>query len=44
MRYGQIVYGKKGAEAPEKLITQDIPLLLIVIGWGLMAISILYLI
>jgi len=44
MRYGQIVYGKKGAEAPEKLITQDIPLLLIIIGWGLMAISILYLI
>ena len=44
MRYGQIVYGKKGAESPEKLITQDIPLLLIIIGWGLMAISILYLI
>lgn len=44
MRYGQIVYGKKGAESPEKLITQDVPLLLIIIGWGLMAISILYLI
>jgi len=44
MRYGQIIYGKKGAEAPEKLITQDIPLLLIIIGWGLMIISILYLI
>lgn len=44
MRYAQLVYGKKGAEAPEKLITQDIPLLLIAVGWGLMAISILYLI
>lgn len=44
MRYAHLVYGKKGAEAPEKLITQDIPLLLIAIGWGLMAISILYLI
>lgn len=44
MRYGQLVYAKKGAEAPEKLITQDVPLLLIAVGWGLMAISILYLI
>ena len=44
MRYAHLVYGKKGAEAPEKLITQDVPLLLIAVGWGLMAISILYLI
>lgn len=42
MRYGQIVYGKKDAEAPEKLITQDIPLILITVGWGLMTVSILY--
>lgn len=44
MRYAQIVYEKRGAEAPEKLITQDLPLLLTVVGWGLMVITILYLI
>lgn len=43
MRYAQIIYEKKGGEAPEKLITQDAPLLLTVIGWGLMVIVILYL-
>ncbi len=44
MRYAQIVYEKRGAEAPEKLITQDLPLLLTVVGWGLMVITILYLV
>lgn len=42
MRYAQIVYEKKGGEAPEKLITQDAPLLVTVVGWGLAVIAILY--
>lgn len=42
MRYAKIVYEKKGGEAPEKIVTQDLPLLLTIIGWGAMVIIILY--
>lgn len=42
MRYAKIVYEKRGGEAPERIITQDLPLLFAVLGWGFMAIAILY--
>jgi hypothetical protein len=44
MRYGQIVYEKRGAEAPEKLVTQDIPLISAILGWWAAVITIIYLI
>lgn len=43
MRYAKIVYERKGGEAPEKLVTQDMPLLFTVIGWGIAVITIIYL-
>lgn len=44
MRYAKIVYERKGGEAPEKLVTQDFPLLLTVLGWGAAVITIIYLV
>lgn len=44
MRYAKIVYEKRGGETPEKLVTQDLPLLLTVLGWGMMVIAIIYLV
>jgi len=44
MRYGQIVYEKRGAQAPEKLVTQDLPLIGTILGWGIMVVSIIYLV
>jgi len=43
MRYAKVVYEKRGGEAPEKLVTQDMPLLLTVLGWGIAVITIIYL-
>lgn len=42
MRYAQLIYEKHEGEAPEKLLTSDIPLSLTVIGWGIMVIFIIY--
>lgn len=44
MRYAKIVYEHQGGEAPEKLVTQDMPLLLTVLGWGIAVITIIYLV
>lgn len=44
MRYAQIVYEKKGGEAPEKIVTQDLPLLMTILAWGAMVVTIIYLI
>ena len=44
MRYGQLLYERKEGEAPEKIITQDKPLLLIVLGWVITVIFIIYVI
>ena len=44
MRYAKIVYEKRGGEAPERLVTQDLPLLLTIVGWGIMVITIIYLV
>lgn len=42
MRYGQIIFEMEEGERPEKVITTDIPLLLAVLTWGLMMITIIY--
>ena len=44
MRYGQLIYERKEGEAPERIITQDKPLLSIVLGWGVMVVLIIYVI
>lgn len=42
MRYAQIAYRGTDAERPEKIVTTDIPLIVAIIGWGLIVITILY--
>jgi len=42
MRYAQLAYEGKEAEAPEKLITTDVPLIVAIVIWGLSVITILY--
>lgn len=42
MRYAQLAYEGTSGEQPEKIITSDIPLIISIIGWGLAAILILY--
>ncbi len=42
MRYAQLAYEGKEGERPEKIITQDIPLIVSILIWGLMVISFLY--
>lgn len=42
MRYGQIIFEMQEGERPEKVITTDIPLLMSLFVWGLMMVSIIY--
>jgi 4-hydroxybenzoate polyprenyltransferase len=42
MRYGQIIFEMQEGERPEKAIATDIPLLVSVLTWGLMMITIIY--
>jgi 4-hydroxybenzoate polyprenyltransferase len=42
MRYGQIIFEMQEGERPERTIATDIPLLLSVLTWGLMMITIIY--
>ncbi|HWS48460.1 MAG TPA: UbiA prenyltransferase family protein [Candidatus Methanoperedens sp.] len=42
MRYGQIIFEMQEGERPERVIATDIPLLGAVIVWGLMMITIMY--
>lgn len=42
MRYMQLIYEKKEGESPERILTGDLPLMLTVLGWGLMVILIIY--
>lgn len=42
MRYGQIIFEMQESERPERVIATDIPLLLAVLIWGLMMITIVY--
>lgn len=42
MRYGQIIFEMQEGERPEQVIATDIPLLFSVLTWGLMMITIVY--
>jgi len=42
MRYGQIIFEMQEGERPERVIATDIPLLSAVVAWGLMMITIMY--
>jgi decaprenyl-phosphate phosphoribosyltransferase len=42
MRYGQIIFEMQEGERPERTIATDIPLLFSVVVWGLMMITIIY--
>jgi len=42
MRYGQIIFEMQEGERPERTIATDIPLLISVVSWGLMIITIIY--
>lgn len=44
MRYGQIIFELSDGERPERIVTTDIPLIFSVLVWGLMMMSILYVI
>lgn len=42
MRYAQLAYEGTAGERPEKIITTDVPLIVSILLWGLMVITILY--
>lgn len=42
MRYAQLAYEGTAGEAPEKIVTTDIPLIISIVLWGITVISILY--
>ena len=42
MRYGQVIFEMQEGERPERVIATDIPLLFSVLLWGMMMITILY--
>lgn len=44
MRYGQIIFELADGERPERIVTTDIPLIFSILIWGLMMMSILYVI
>ena len=44
MRYGQIIFEMQEGERPERVVATDIPLLLSILLWGLMMITIVYVI
>ncbi len=42
MRYGQVIFEMQEGERPERIVATDIPLLFSVLTWGLMMITIIY--
>ncbi|MEI8067374.1 MAG: decaprenyl-phosphate phosphoribosyltransferase [Candidatus Shapirobacteria bacterium] len=44
MRYGQVIFEMQEGERPERVVSTDIPLLFSVLIWGLMMITIIYVI
>jgi hypothetical protein len=42
MRYGQIIFEMQEGERPERVVATDIPLLGSVLLWGMMIITIIY--
>jgi hypothetical protein len=41
-RYAQLLYTKDEGERPEKLITKDLPLIATIFLWGIMIITLIY--
>lgn len=41
-RYAQLLYEKEQGEAPEKIITQDKPLIFTILLWGVIVVSLIY--
>ena len=44
MRYGQVIYEMQEGERPEKVVATDIPLILAIFSWGIVMITIIYVI
>lgn len=44
MRYGQVIYEMQEGERPEKVVATDIPLILAIFFWGIVMITIIYVI
>lgn len=44
MRYGQLIFEMQEGERPERIIATDIPLILSILTWGLLMITIIYVI
>jgi len=44
MRYGQIIFDLHEGERPEKVISSDLPILISVLLWGIMMVTIIYVI
>ena len=42
MRYGQIIFEMQEGERPEQTVATDIPLIFAMLSWGLMIITIIY--
>lgn len=42
VRYAQLLYEKDQGDAPEKIITQDKPLIFAILLWGLIVVSLIY--
>lgn len=42
MRYGQIIFEMEEGERPEKIIANDIPLIMAIFLWGIMMLTIIY--
>ena len=42
MRYGQVIFEMQAGERPERVMATDIPLIISVLTWGLMIITIIY--
>ena len=42
MRYGQIIFEMQEGERPERVVATDIPLIFSILTWGLLIITIIY--
>jgi decaprenyl-phosphate phosphoribosyltransferase len=42
MRYAKLAYEGREGEQPEKIVTKDIPIIIVILGWGLSIVTILY--
>ena len=42
-RYAQLLYEKAEGERPERIITTDVPLIVTIALWGIIVVSLIYL-